>query len=309
MRLSAEASGEACAFPGAAVEPCGAERVFFGRHETEMRPVLERAARIAGLDLLGFLERDDLRFLRGRPRQVFTFAFGLAVHQVYRAERGSPAILAGHSLGVYAAAAASGALSLEDALAALDSARVAARRAAGGWGFAMASIVGLPRAEVLALGDRCGGDVRVAIVHNAAAFVLTGPASAVDAAVDAAIEAGALRAGRIDDDAPYHHPGFLAIALREFEASLAALRWSEPCVPLVSTLDGTVLDTADAIRRYTALNLAEPIDWERTMRVLAGRGVRRIFECGPGDALSRIGRFLDAGPSWSNIRRWETDLR
>lgn len=222
---------------------------------------------------------------------------GVAVYAAWRAAGGPvPAVMAGHSLGEYAALTAAGALRLEDAVR-LVRIRADAMQAAVPVGSgAMAAILGLDDDAVrAACRDAAQGEVVEAVNFNAPAqVVIAGHRAAVERACDAARQAGAKRALLLPVSAPFHssllQPAAAVLARALAEADVAA-----PGVPVINNVDVAQPTDPAAIRDALVRQAWHPVRWVETIRAMKQMGVTHIVECGPGKVLAGLTKRIDAG--------------
>lgn len=294
----------AAAFPGAGIRSSGFEATFFQRHRPQLKSFLARASDYAGVDLREALEQEGLDRLKPRDVQLFTFACSLGVLDTVRAHGVEPVLMAGHSLGIYAALTGAGCVSFEDGLFLVDRACDLATKACRDRNCGMVATAGLTRDEVDGiLGDLDASSLRRVITNSPMSMVVAGDLAELDSFVAAAEEAEATRLVWLDREVAYHHPDFLDTASRELATVVKEIPWRDPRVPVVSSIDARVLDTAEGTKDFTIRNLSSPIDWEAVVVVLADRRVRTVFECGPGTTLTRMGRFVDADLKYLNVKK------
>ncbi len=293
-------AASACVFPGVATGLCGNEAAFAAARSAHFRPRLALASELAGLDLWHALEQGGVERLPALASQLFTCAYSLGFVASLRSR---PAVVAGHSMGIYAALAACGALAEEDALRVVQTAHAAAVAAASSGRWGMLGLVGLDAAEVETLAKRHPGSRRT--IHNSElSQVISGPLEALEALEPQAREAGATHVGWLEREVPYHHPEVLHAASARLLEELRRFTWREPGIPLLSTLGGRggALRSAADLQAFTAANLSTPLDWEQAVLALASLGVDTVFEAGPGFALTKIGRFIDAPLRYLNVK-------
>lgn len=290
-------------FPGAGTVPGPAEQAWVARYVDRMLPPLRAASGVAGADLVAAV--DPLRFQSLDPlaRQCFTFAFGLGMADVLADQDGPPVAVAGHSLGVYAAAVAAGALSPSDGLTMLSAAYRLAVEACRGRQPAMLAISGPIDVEqaVAAMADP---SMRVVIRNGAFSAVVAGPVAPVARLAQVMADEPGVRVIWLDREVAYHHPGFVAGAAKALRGVADGLEWREPRVPVVSAVDGGPCGTGSQVAAFTVANLANPIDWGRVVSTLATMGIERAWECGPGDSLARIGRGCQPELDVRTTKRW-----
>ena len=222
---------------------------------------------------------------------------GVAVYAAWRAAGGAaPAVMAGHSLGEYAALTAAGALRLEDAVR-LVRIRADAMQAAVPVGTgAMAAILGLDDDAVRAVcRDAAQGEVVEAVNFNAPAqVVIAGHRAAVERACEAARQAGAKRALMLPVSAPFHS-SLLQPAAAVLARALAEAGVSAPGVPVINNVDVAAPSDPAAIRDALVRQAWHPVRWVETIRAMKEMGVTHIVECGPGKVLAGLTKRIDAG--------------
>ncbi|WP_374199057.1 SDR family NAD(P)-dependent oxidoreductase [Streptomyces sp. GESEQ-35] len=260
-------------FPGQ-----GAQWVGMGAGLLESSPVFAARLRECADALAPFVDFDVVEVVReGRELdrvdvvQPVTWAVMVSLAELWRSLGVIPDAVVGHSQGEIAAAAVSGALSLEDA------ARVVALRAAvigrelAGLG-GMASI-SLPLADVeqrLAAFTGLG----VAAVNGPSATVVSGDADAIVEFV-AAAQAEGIRARQVPVDYASHSAHVERIEAELLDV-LAPITPLSPQIPFHSTVTGERADTLDAAYWYR--NLRNPVRFEETVRKLAESGFGTFVE-------------------------------
>jgi [acyl-carrier-protein] S-malonyltransferase len=225
---------------------------------------------------------------------------GVAAYRVWLAEGGAaPVVVAGHSLGEYAALVASGVLTLEQA-APLVRFRAQAMQEAVPVGVgAMAAILGLASDKVIegcreaqaALG---AGEVVEAVNFNdAAQTVIAGTQAGVDKACEVLKAAGAKRALPLPVSAPFHS-SLMKPAADRLKEKLAASAFAAPSIPVVNNIDVAVQTDADAIRDALYRQAFGPVRWVECVQAIKARGVHTLVECGPGKVLAGMTKRIDA---------------
>jgi [acyl-carrier-protein] S-malonyltransferase len=217
------------------------------------------------------------------PYQLSVFA--ASVDLLYRLREGGiePDVVAGHSLGEYAAAYAAGALGLEDGVRLVaERARLmgeAARQNPGG----MVALIGADPAEVARATEEAEGTVVAANFNTPRQTVISGEKSALEAVGERVrgrkVELGVAGA--------FHSP-LMREASREMDAWLSEVALEEPDIPMVGASGGAVLTNAEEIRRALRDQMLSAVRWVAVVERFLDLGVREIIEAGEDGTLTRM---------------------
>jgi [acyl-carrier-protein] S-malonyltransferase len=234
--------------------------------------------------------RDSDALARTDTVQLGVFVCDVAAFRVLEWAGVRPVAVAGHSLGEFAALVAAGVLEFPAALEAVRQraeAMVAASAATPG---AMTALMGLSSAEaadVCAVAGR--GDVlTVANENSPKQTVLSGTVAAIERAEALARTRGA-RPIRLRVAGAFHSP-LMTPALAGLRSALARLEFRPPICSVVPNVSGRPTVQPAAIRDLLSRHLLSPVRWERSMTSIAGLGVTRLIEAGPGDTLSKLAK-------------------
>ena len=220
--------------------------------------------------------------------QPAMLAADVAVWNAWLAAGGpKPSLLAGHSLGEYAALVASGSLDF-DAATKLVKARSQAMQDAVPAGIGgMAAVLGIEHDKLAQVCEQASeGEVVACCNLNAPGqIVIGGHKSAVERAMLLAKAAGAKRALLLPMSVPSHCELMRPAA----EALATALNKANFQPPKIAVLHNATVDVAGdavAIRLVLAEQLFKPVRWIETIEKMAMQGVTHIIECGPGKVLA-----------------------
>jgi [acyl-carrier-protein] S-malonyltransferase len=220
--------------------------------------------------------------------QPAMLAADLAVWHAWAAADGPcPHIVAGHSLGEYAALAVAGALSFDAAMKLVQARANAMQNAVPAGVGAMAAILGM-EPDALAVVCEKASDGQVVSCCNLNApgqIVIGGHKAAVERAMVLAKEAGAKRALMLPMSVPSHCE-LMRPAAEAFAAALNATSFSAPQISVLHNATVDVAGDATAIRTVLAEQLFKPVRWIETIQKMHAHGVTHIVECGPGKALA-----------------------
>ena len=193
-----------------------------------------------------------------------------------------PDVVAGHSLGEYGAVYAAGCFDLETGLwlvAQRDRFLAeAAKEVPGG----MVAILRADPAEVEKALDGSEGSV-IANYNSPRQTVISGLR---DALGDAASKIRG-RAIRLNVSFAAHSP-YVAAAGEKMREVLDSVEFRKPEVPVVSAADGSVLETADAVKEALNSQMVAPVRWVKVVETLTRMRVEELIELGGSGVLTRM---------------------
>ncbi|HEX2220996.1 MAG TPA: ACP S-malonyltransferase [Candidatus Limnocylindria bacterium] len=275
--------------------PQGAQTVGMGRALAEASPAARAAYEMADRALGWPVSRtcwegpperlNDTR--QTQPCLVATSLACLRALEERLAESGvamEPALVAGHSVGEYAALVAAGVLSAEDAL------RLVGRRgelmADAAEDGAMTAVLGIEREVVERAVAAVARPTELVVANDNAPgqVVVSGRRDAIAAAEDALRAAGARRLVPLSVSGPFHSP-LMAPVADELERAFETVAWRDARPPVVSNVTGDPETDADRIRALLTEQVRSPVEWVRSVRRMVADGVDTFVECGPGAAL------------------------
>lgn len=203
-----------------------------------------------------------------------------------------PSFLAGHSVGEYAALAASGALAIRDCLALVAqrgrSMLDASQRRPG----AMLALLGGSAAAASKLcsdiRDKIDGSyLDVANLNAPDQTVIAGDLESIAKAAQAAPHRGFRRAVPLLVAGAFHSAAMLP-AGEELARRLTAVAIESPSVSVIGNIDARPLGDAASVRQELSAQVASPVRWSDSVALIASLAVSEFFEVGPGQVLTRL---------------------
>ena len=218
------------------------------------------------------------------PYQLSVFAGSVDLLYRLRAAGIEPEVVAGHSLGEYAAAHAAGSLSLTDGVRLVAERdrlmNVASRENPGG----MVALIGADPAGVAAAAAEAADGIVVAANFN------TPRQTVLSGQIDALEEVAESVRGRkvwLEVAGAFHSP-LMAGAAQEMDELLGEVDLEEPEIPMVGATNGDLLMTADEALEALRNQMLSPVRWVAVVGRLLDLGVREIFEAGEDGTLTRM---------------------
>lgn len=226
---------------------------------------------------------------------------GVAAWRAWRAEGGAePLVMAGHSLGEYAALVASGVLSLAHAAPLVRFRAQAMQEAVPVGAGAMAAILGLDAQKVVegcaqavrTFGTNSGEVVEAVNFNDPLQTVIAGSKAAVEKACEVLKANGAKRALPLPVSAPFHS-SLMKPAAEKLREQLAATPFATPRIPVVNNIEAKVETDPARIRGALYEQAYGPVRWVECIREIKARGAGLVVECGPGKVLAGMVKRID----------------
>jgi [acyl-carrier-protein] S-malonyltransferase len=213
----------------------------------------------------------------------------------------APSVLAGHSLGEYAALVASGVLTLAQAAPLVRFRAQAMQEAVPAGQGAMAAILGFDATKIIAACAEItraaglnGTEVVEAVNFNdPAQTVIAGNKLAVERACELLKSQGAKRALLLPVSAPFHS-SLMKPAAEKLKAELARLQFAPPQIPIINNVDVRIQSDPELIRDALYRQAFSPVRWVSCIQAIKASGVTDIVECGPGKVLAGLVKRIDA---------------
>ncbi|MBA2263610.1 MAG: ACP S-malonyltransferase [Chloroflexi bacterium] len=220
-----------------------------------------------------------------RQTQPCLLATSIAAFRAFE-QRGAPApeVVAGHSVGEFAALVVADVLTLPAAL------RLVSRRgelmAGADRQGGMAAVLGLDRAAVESVVTGIARPTQLSVANDNAPgqVVISGERSVLDAAEEPLRAAGAKRFVRLAVSGAFHSPLMAGIA-DELTAAFETEEWRDAQMAVMSNATAERLTDATRIRALLAEQVRSPVEWVGCVQRMVADGVSTMIECGAGAAL------------------------
>lgn len=273
-------------FPGQGAQFTGMCKDLYDTYP-EAREMCEKANRLLGFSLTDIMfegSAEDLRQTAVTQPAVF-------LHSVVASRLmtiGKPAMVAGHSLGEYAALVACGALRFEDALLLVSKRAHAMQQACEIKKGTMAAVLGMPDDRVADICSQITDDIVVAANFNCPGqVVISGTLEGVDKACELLKANGAKRALRLQVGGAFHSP-LMQPAAEELKTAILETEFHTPMCPIYQNVDAMAHTNPQQIRQNLLLQLTSPVLWTQSVRNMLSDGCSAFYEFGPGDVLKNL---------------------
>lgn len=282
----------AMVFPGQGSQAPGMLKGYEGL--PEVAAVRDEAAQVLGGEFVKLLDEGPAENLNQTVNtQPAMVTAGYAAYRAWRALGGAqPEVVAGHSLGEYAALVAAGAVAFKDCLPLVRFRAQAMQEAVPQGQGAMAAILHLEDEEVIAACGEAGGEVQAVNFNSPGQVVIAGEKAAVMRAIEACKAKGAKRAMPLPVSAPFHST-LMRPAAAKLKGYLDRVNVARPQIPVINNVDVRVESEPARIKDALVRQAASPVRWVETIRKMREMGATHIIECGPGKVLAGMIKRID----------------
>ena len=243
--------------------------------------VLERS--ISRLSFEG--TQEDLNLTHNTQPAVLTA--DLAAAEALAAHGIKPDVVAGFSLGEYAALAFADAIKYEDVFSLIQIRADAMQEAVAPGEGAMAAFVGATAEQVEDICAKVTKGYAVAANYNSPVqTVVSGSVAGVDEACEIAEEQG-LRCVRLAVSAPFHCALMEPAAMR-IKKAFQNVEFRNPTVPVYMNVNGKPITGSSEIPELLVKQAMSPVRWVDTLNNMQADGIDTFIECGPGKTLSGL---------------------
>jgi [acyl-carrier-protein] S-malonyltransferase len=208
------------------------------------------------------------------------------------AQKTTPDMAAGHSLGEFSALTAMGALSFEDGLRLVSKRAQAMQAACDVAKGTMAAVLGLADDVVENTCEDLEGVVVAANYNCPGQLVISGEYTSVEAACEILKEAGARRALLLPVGGAFHSP-LMESAREELANAIVQTTINTPQCPIYQNVTAAPTQDVDVIKENLIAQLTGPVKWTQIIQQMRNNGATSFTEYGPGNVLQGLVKKID----------------
>jgi [acyl-carrier-protein] S-malonyltransferase len=286
-------------FPGQGAQFPGMGKDLY-ENNAEAKALFDKADEVLGFSLSAIMfegTAEELKETKVTQPAIFTLSVIMAK---LLDEDFKPTMVAGHSLGEFSALTAVGALDFESALKLVSARAMAMQKACEMKPSTMAAILGLTDEQVENICESTSGVVVAANYNCPGQLVISGEIEAIEAACEAAKEAGARRALVLPVGGAFHSP-MMEPARTELAAAIEATEFHTPLCPVVQNSVAKAVSDPAEIKQNLIDQLTAPVKWTQSVQQMIASGVTDYVECGPGKTLQGLVKKIDRSTNVSGV--------
>ncbi len=295
-------------FPAFIHEYLGTETDVVKSYGVDFHGYLQQASEVTGTDLTAF-DIETNNFLdKQLESQYLTYIYGCSVSDIMHMKNRLPDYVSSYSMGIYAALYHCGCYDFVTGLNIIKTAYALVEKYKPAEPCGMASIVGLSLGDIVRIIKPIKKLVSIGNHISQYSFLLSGKLEHLEPIIEAAKADGAMQARLLNVTHPYHahmlskvYSDFINILLRTKEIVAAQY-------PYVSAQWHNILTDKNKIKSEIAFNVISPIRWQATMDFMIKKETTTFIECGAGDSLYKIGKFIEGDFKIINLKKIKSYL-
>lgn len=278
-------------FPGQGCQKAGMGEDLYNQFP-EAKELFDRADSFLGwkiTDVMFHGSEEELMETKNTQPSVFIYEVALAMAQ----KEIIPDVVAGHSLGEFAALVISGAISLEDGLKLVLNRALIGQKASENAPIktGMGAVIGLDDSYVAKrikeIWDETGEPIYFANHNGPGQVVITGSKKGVRLACKAFMQEGARKAVPLAIGGSFHSP-FMNEAQDELGNIIKEIEFKTPNIPIYQCVDALPHTNPEEIRRNLIVHITHPVLWTDMVNNMDNDGVNEYYEVGTDDTLKKI---------------------
>jgi len=289
-------------FPGQGSQYVEMGKDFYDNYEVA-REYFDKANDILDIDLKKLCfegPEDELTATQNTQPAIFTVS--MIAYEILKAEGIEPKMVAGHSLGEYAALCSAGVFDFETGLKLVRKrGELMASAVSEGSKGTMAAIIALKRDKIEEICKEVDGVCELANINSPIQIVISGEEKAVHAAMEKADEAGAKKIVELNVSSAFHSQ-LMEPAKNKLEEYINTIEFNDPEVPVIANSTADFVKNRDEIVAALKEQLTNPVRWVESMELMGENDIELALEVGPGRVLKSLMRRIDRSIKTYNVQ-------
>ena len=289
-------------YPGQGAQKYGMGKDFYDTFPVA-KAVFDKADEILDISVTDLCFTEDERLHQTAYTQPALVTTCLAITEVLKEKGITPDVTAGLSLGEYAAIAAAGGFSVEEAIQTVRARGIYMEEAVPGGQGAMAAVLGMEVSQIEKVLSKIDG-AYIANYNCPGQIVITGMKTSVDKACEALKNAGCKRCLPLKVSGPFHSP-YLTGAGEKLDAFMESLELLPLKIPYVTNVTAEYVENIQETKALLVRQVSSSVRWIQSVKKMIEEGTDTFVEIGPGKTLAGFIKKINPDVKVINISQVE----
>ncbi len=289
-------------FPGQGSQYVEMGKDFYENFELA-KEYFEKANNILGFDLKKLcFEGPEEKLTETQNTQPAIFTVSMIAYELLKKEGIEPEMVAGHSLGEYAALCAAGVFDFETGLKLVRKrGELMASAVTDGSEGTMAAIIALDQSKIEEICNKVDGVCELANINSPMQIVISGEKEAIKKAMELASEEGAKKVVELNVSSAFHSQ-LMEPAKNKLKKYIEDIDFNDPTIPVVANSTADIVTNRNEIVSALEKQLTSPVRWVESMELMSSKGIDVALEVGPGRVLKALMRRIDRSIKTYNVQ-------
>lgn len=289
-------------FPAFVPEYLGIETRAIESYGIDFNAYLKKASDITGEQLEDFNITTNNFLGHQLKSQYIPYIISCCISDILHKKNLRPAFVTSYSMGIYAALYHCHSIDFATGLLMIKTAYESIENNLPANPSSMCVLGGLSRDDVNGLIHSFQSDVFIINQNSEFSFLLSGNKAHLEKVLADATALGAMHARMLSVSHPYHAP-ILEHAAATFQKALITMKIGNNEFNYVSAIDNHIILNREDIIEELTKNLFHGFNWHKTFLFLQKTGIDTFIECGAGESLYKIGKFIEGDFKIFNLKK------
>jgi len=279
-------------FPAFVLRYLGNEHNVINSNNNDFDKRIKIVSDLSQSDFSKFNIEDDSFMQDELKNQLATYLISCTYSDILESRQIEPQRLAYLSMGLYASLYCGKSISFEDGVGLIISVFEKMQDILRNNKYGMLNVIGLEQDDINEIIKRENLACEVVIKNSSYSFIISGESKSIIKFKQMAEDEGAMQVRIFPVNTAYHST--YVNRIKEYKSDIIKdFKIKELKTPLLSTLKKKYINSSEEIAEEIISNLINPVDWETCMKELNCCNDAVFYECGPGNSLNKIARFIN----------------